>query len=354
MDLQGIWLNYHSGNCPLPDQMHIVHLVNSPNGQQLWAHVLKQEVAPLRSLTYGFLLFDNTNWALFTSEEIGLSPLTTTVMACDQSGSLWGYIPARAIFRFDGRTTEIFNPGKRGLPSELGLAFSLACDHQGGLWVAMQPGGVLYYNTSLGQSFRQVRNALFGNDDVTNIIVDKAGRVWFAVQSQTQTRFIMYNGEQYQEYTRAPIGYRDSTVQSMMIDRKGDLWVGWGILTSASPQGLWVFNQSMSPRQWTKQTRRNSRLPNHEFRSIVEDKLGRVWIGTSIGFVIFDGKQSVRWNVIFPDTLHGPVYVSDSVEVEMKVGDRPHAFIDSFAVIDNQERLWVRSNNGLSVFIEAK
>ena len=53
-----------------------------------------------------------------------------------------------------------------------------------------------------------------------------------------------------------------------------------------SHEGLFTLNEA--EKKWELATSENSGLPTDWVTSISEDKLGRIWIGTSNGVVILD------------------------------------------------------------------
>lgn len=354
MKLSGVWSNYSSGNCPLPQGTSVFSLVAGPKGH-VWMQVVKMKTTTEGSSlvtsgkTEGILLFDREKWSLFRLGEKGLPMLDVHLMTCDQSGQLWLYMPPENICQFNGKMTKVFHAGEMGLPLDLSLLSSISTDVENGVWIGTFSVGVYRFDSILWR--RIVSNTHLLHGQVMAIFKDHTGKLWFAVQNEMLTVFVEYDGEEWKEYAEVSIGYRQENIQALGIDKKGALWVGWNDPGGRSKLGLWVLEHPAA--RWIKFTTKNSALPVNDIKSIAFDKSNRAWVGTSGGLTIFDNSQSVCWGAILPNTLQTPLDRHEAMLAKERGEERPYVFIGDQVVHDSLGQIWTWSSNGVSVFAEA-
>jgi ligand-binding sensor domain-containing protein len=358
INLSGTWINYHPGNCPLPNGPTATFpLTAGPDGR-VWINVLRQDMRTSKGKTVfkthtgGILLFDKEQWNLFHPEQIGLPDLTVQAMACDWTGALWLHMSEQTLCRFDGQTIDFFPPDTRGLPSQLWAPYyGFAAGTKNNFWLILSSIGVGRFDGTQWRWFTSENSDLISNW-VTSAAVDHIGRTWFAVSDENNTNFIIYDDGRWEEHSQVPIGHEQYIANALVVDKKGQLWVAWQPTTGVSDElGLWTLNPTNQV--WAKYTTENSALPINAVKTLVIDAANRVWASTSAGFAIFDGAKSIRWTKIKPRVVQGPLNKEDSEQAVTHAEDQPYISISDIAVIDTKGRIWARSRNGVSVFTEA-
>jgi ligand-binding sensor domain-containing protein len=135
---------------------------------------------------------------------------------------------------------------------------------------------------------------------------DKAGNLWFGTTGEGVYRF---NGKTFVQFTKKD-GLNSNTVWSMLEDKTGNIWFGTseglcrydGQKISAVQLPIVIFNYLQ-----TNASNNHSSIKN-EVWSMMQDKRGQIWFGTSDGVYNYDGKNFTRFldnkNVINKDSLH--------------------------------------------------
>lgn len=203
--------------------------------------------------------------------------------------------------------------------------------------------GIHFFDGTAWHRFSDL--CLLAQDWITCVAVDHENRVWLAAQQEKQTRFIYYDGRKCMPYAEVGKGARDAYVRAMLIDREGNLWVGWH-----SRLGVWVFHSRSG--RWQKFTRRNSALPDTDIFSMVIDNQGRVWVGTEEGVTIFTGGESVSYGAVIPGEISPPVRFRDVEDPMTGEGRSKYVSVGKFIGADNHGRVWSTSSFGVSLYTE--
>jgi ligand-binding sensor domain-containing protein len=126
-------------------------------------------------------------------------------------------------------------------------------------------------------------------DNVHCGMQDKAGNIWFGTTGEGVYKF---DGKTFTQFTVAD-GLNSNTVWSMLEDKEGYIWIGTsaglcrydGKIISSIPIidadfGNLLFNNSSN----------NSNIKKNEVWSMMQDKNGKIWFGTSEGIYCYNGK----------------------------------------------------------------
>ncbi len=155
----------------------------------------------------------------------------------DRKGNIW-MASWEGIFRYDGKSfTNITNKVSSA------RFFSLLEDRNGNFWFGTIGSGVYYYD---GKSFKHftIKDGLL-NNEVTSICEDKKGNIWFGTSGGASC----YDGK----------FFRNFIIDGNDINED---WIGKPF-TDRQPNGVNI---------------------------IMEDKTGKLWIGTRSEAFIYDGK----------------------------------------------------------------
>ena len=136
--------------------------------------------------------------------------------------------------------------------------------------------------------------------NVQDILQDREGALWFA----TSNGVSRYDGRTWTNLTTRE-GLGDNRVKAMLQDRDGVLWFGsWrggvsrfdplrladarsGQASTSSGQAL----RQSSGQAWANFSYPGGALKNEELRSIIQDRDGVIWFGTTGGVGRYDGKS---------------------------------------------------------------
>ena len=230
----------------------------------------------------GVSRFDGQSWVTFTAED-GLAYGAVQSVLEDRSGDLWfgtgweerwRYGSGKGVSRFPGDEVVTFT-------TDDGLATngveSMAVDRQGNVWLG-GPDGVSWYD---GEQF----HTLEGPRGISwkSIVEDHQGQVWFGTWRDGVYR---YDGSTLDHLT-ATDGLASNRVGSMFVDRKGQLWIGFGEAAGVGRYDGEAFVTYGA----------TSGLSEASITAIGEDQSGDLWIGTWEGVVRLSGEEAVTYTV---------------------------------------------------------
>lgn len=144
-------------------------------------------------------------------------------------------------------------------------------------------GDVFRYD---GKSFTNLTNKI-GQHKFWDVLEDRQGNIWFA---STDSGVYHYDGKFFRHFTTAE-GLADNQVKSIYEDKAGIIWFGTGAGISRydpSRAGGKSFQNFTSPNtplffkegHW-----------NNDINTIIEDKTGKLWVGTRGDAFVYNGKE---------------------------------------------------------------
>lgn len=201
----------------------------------------------------------------------------------DSSGNVWAGKFNGAWFYDNSRHSFLIFTTKQGLVGNCVQAIHK--DHEARLWFATTKGLTCYDpKASVGRKFLQFRkhDGLM-NENINCITEDKFGNIWFGGNGGG---LACMKGDSIMYFTVAN-GIQDDTIRSLMIDSKDNLWVGCG-------SGVTRISADYITRLSGRQLSNNDTTPFEKYaihgmcvpNAMCEDKIGRVWIGTSFGTLV--------------------------------------------------------------------
>jgi ligand-binding sensor domain-containing protein len=157
----------------------------------------------------------------------------------DRKGHLWFGSIGKGVFRYDGMSFQNFTISEGLLNNDVGSIYE---DKNGHIWFGVF-GGASRYD---GKSFRNYTISGDAMDEdrsgktfperppyeVTSIIEDKTGKLWFATRGNT----FVYDGKTFTVF-RNNEGKPFTNVRTIIEDRKGNIWL-------AGNDGLWRYDGS--------------------------------------------------------------------------------------------------------------
>lgn len=128
---------------------------------------------------------------------------------------------------------------------------------------------------------KTIGNPGYGN--VQCSLQDTAGNLWFGT---TQNGLYKYDGKSFRQFLMAD-GLISNNIWSLLEDKDGKIWIG-------TEAGLCLYDgktftkiQIPLPKKLPPNKNRNT----HEVFSIMQDKSGKLWFATIDGVYIYDGKS---------------------------------------------------------------
>lgn len=247
---------------------------------------------------------------------------SVATLTVDSQGALWvgglqyEYLQAfsRGVFRYDGTTWRNHfatvpgecPPGRTpGVPAAEHLPSDCVVaaleDRSGERWFATADAGVARHRREDTWSALRRAPGVPLSDSLTALVEDAAGRLWFGsadagVASLDSTRTL------WTLHTRAN-GLPANDVRTLSVDARGDVWVGTGRGAARFHAGAW-------------QRFLDTGATVAEVVSFTEDRVGVLWMSTSLGLYSLDATRTVlrtwgRADGLGDDIVHAVRAASD-------------------------------------------
>ncbi len=208
----------------------------------------------------------------------------------DRAGNIWTST-YHGVFRHDGASFSEFRLpiDKKEITSYSitpGKALLALEDSDGNLWFQTDGYGALKFD---GQSFTRFtsKDGLCSNN-VTTIIEDKQGNIWFACMQSYQPAMTgdggvcRYDGKTFTRFPEVK-GLSENDIYTIYETGAGDIWIGATGVGAYCYDGekFTLFDKTDRP-HWTR---------NFGLQAMLEDRNGTLWCGFSGGLFRFDGKS---------------------------------------------------------------
>lgn len=234
----------------------------------------------------------------------------------DRDGILWVTSLDNGVYRisFPKRQFRLFSPfstGETETDSQLKVGVkALFQSKTGDIWVGTRKSEVFRMdrNGVIKQKYSE-QNYNIGN--VYHIMEDKQGNLWFSTKRRGLVKGepdnsspLGYRFTRYMYDEKIPTSISNNDVYCTFQDSKGRIWVGLfggGLNLLQEENGRVLFKHKYNC---------FSHYPQYglymEIRNMIEDKDGRIWVGTSDGLMSFDG------NFKSPDQIKFEIYQNES------------------------------------------
>jgi ligand-binding sensor domain-containing protein/rRNA maturation protein Nop10 len=256
----------------------------------------------------GLVRLEGDKATVFTTRQ-GLASDRVTSLLRDSAQRLWiGTLGGLNCFEAGALTRFL---AKDGLSGELVVA--LFQDREGSLWVGTDGGGINRFREGRWSAFTAKDG--FSNDSVAAITQDREGSLWVGTDGGGLNRF---EDGKFTTFA-AKEGLSNDLALSIQEDRAGSLWIGThgGGLNRLRAAKL-PADPAATPASFSVLTVRDG-LPNDVVFSTLEDRAGRLWIGTDGGLgrleagklsrlTTKDGLSSDRVRAILEDR-HGVLWI---------------------------------------------
>jgi signal transduction histidine kinase/ligand-binding sensor domain-containing protein/DNA-binding response OmpR family regulator len=187
-------------------------------------------------------------------------------------------------YRFHHLTTE------NGLPSN--FCWQVMKDSRGFIWITTRAGVCRYDGFKMKvYQYQQDDPASLSDNRITgpySMVEDNSGNLWFGTYSGlNKFDFITETFKRYRHDSANPLSIRGNTINCLLNDRNGILWIGTG-----NRGGLSRYDPKSD--KFTSFTRNpgDSSWQIGNILSLYEDKSGKLWVGAVNGFYWFNKTTS--------------------------------------------------------------
>lgn len=310
----------------------------------------------------GRILVVKGNQIVRTIEPDALKGGTVKDFLVDRDGTLWVATDKGLLYSQDegfvGYTEE------NGLPNN--SVTSLWQDQEGSLWVGTERGGLVKFSPGKFINVTQ-REGLAGNA-VNAVVEDSWGTVWVGsdqglsiLPGPSDPALTDPVRTKAREKLMADLGR--ARIRQIRLDGQGVLW-----FATYSDHGLVAFDGVTS-----KTITQKDGLPVNRVRLSLEDRQGRLWIGTTAGLVMRQGQTSASFGrdqglkndfiLAVHEDAQGAIWVGLDGGGVARLGEdgRFQSWTTTEGLAgnvvfrfftDHRDRLWICTSDGLSLFQE--
>ena len=297
---------------------------------------------------YGLVRYDGYNVKIYnlTISEKDNEYHLINCLFVDHEGILWIEAGKDGFFKYNRKTddfTQFKLEDKTKIKTREYGNFLIKEDNHGKLWILRYPTeGNIYQldqlNTKTG-SFLNFSTGTTGPntipvDQIFDLIIDKTGRPWIGTNNGIYVFDSASNKFKGYITSSDPASDRAFVPIYEAPSQPGILWMNAGNAKTNKFQGLMRFDmKSGGIKQYKHDAANINSIADNGIGSIMEDKEQRLWIGTGNGLSLFDRKTERFTNYITKDS-----------------SKKSFANIIYSIQEDRQGFLWMKSGNGLLLF----
>ena len=289
----------------------------------------------------------------------------------DTTNTLWvGTEKGLGVFDPESEKFHAINPKNSPINQ---TTTKIIQDSDNHLWIGTKIGLYKYdLNNNKFVTFSNKNNyRLFVNDDIRDLYIDSTGLLWLATRYTGLIKVDLKpnkfeNLYQYQDQSKNKKVQNLSNIQAVYIDSENVLWL-------ASKDGLFYRNNDTGV---ISRFMPSNELTQDNFRTIVENKSGELWLGGHGGLYKIDKQrkaittqnkllEKIKLKTIKTlmfdkeENLWVGTYYSGIVRIDKKltttdiVNDDATDAITNFAINmlyqDNFNRIWIATNFGIAI-----
>ncbi len=293
------------------------------------------------------------------SEAMGLTAGVVNSLLEDREGKIW-------VGTYGGRLHVWDKAGFISYPDA--SVWDIVEDQKGRIWISNMRNRTLHVWDGVGFTVYELRGSGLGQNRC--LVEDREGKIWYG----SQTRGIsVWDDNGFTHYT-IENGLSGNSVYSLLEDQDGKMWIGttnglnvWHPAKRATSGSL-SAGQAASTRYTTAEG-----LSHNDVRSLLEDRDGKIWIGTSGGGLnVWDGTGFThyteadgltnnnisslfqdKWGDIWVGTIKGlnrlrPLDEDGSFAIQTYLeSDGLGAITINDILMDESEQLWLATGKGV-------
>jgi len=163
--------------------------------------------------------------------------------------------------------------------------YSIATDHENGIWIGTYFGGVNYLNTSLlpvETFYSDVLSGFLSGKAISQFAEDKTGNLWIATEDGGLNYYDKSTG-----FISQPVTTSYHNTHALLLEEE-NLWIG------TFSRGLDVYNtQTKKIKNYRHKADDHTSLNDDCIFSLYKSKEGKIYIGTPVGVHIYDQAKDI-------------------------------------------------------------
>jgi len=258
-------------------------------------------------------------------------------IAMDHQKNLWVGTDGGGLKYIDRQKNKIltYHPDLNNLPDKVIMTIFINDDKK--LWLGTYTNGLVYFDPQ-NNKYKIFKNNpadkwSLSNNYVTHIIKDHNNNLWIATNGGGLNLMKKNEIGKFIHFTQENNPYGNTYIinnwiNCLMEDKKGRIFIG-------TYMGFSILNpETFIIKNYQRKNTNKNELSHNTVYSIFQDSKNRIWLGTQNGFNLFDEKNNSFISFTIDDGL-------------------PNNVINKI-LEDEYGNLWISTNKGLSCFIPDK
>jgi ligand-binding sensor domain-containing protein len=256
-------------------------------------------------------------WTTYNTSNSQIPTNQVSKVRVDNRNNKWIGTSSDGLLKFDGTSFTVYNTSNSGIPDN--SINDIYIEDNGILWVSTREGFAKFDGINW-TTFNQ-QNLNLPDNYITSIVEDKTGIYWIGTLNGG---LIKFDGVEVTIYNYSNSGLPLNYVSTITVDENNLKWIGtWG-------EGLATFDGT----NWKVYNSFLDELVNPYVSRIIIDAEGNKWIAT--GSQGTPGGLSLLNENGFINYLPSPNALPGGIVTDL--------------AIDEKERLWISTENGLARF----
>jgi signal transduction histidine kinase/ligand-binding sensor domain-containing protein/DNA-binding response OmpR family regulator len=258
----------------------------------------------------------------------------------DPSGILWLRTDERGIEKITFQQNDfnqqlLMDPGSFLSDNEVR---GLLQDRKGRLWVDSKSNHLYVFENGKEQKLQFQNMPADGMGLIYTMMQDNSGAIWLGTKSNGLYKAVPVNKEEtlYKLYhfkfdPSDPNGINGNEIYSLLQDKNGRIWIG------TFDNGLTIVHSNTDPSQIIRDHNADdySKTRFRKIRSMALDKAGNVWIGTTDGLLIASTTETGMLAYTAYQKIPGDITGLSNNNVQ-------------YIYKDSKDRMWIATANGLN------
>lgn len=240
-------------------------------------------------------------YPFISKKGIRMDDASISALYKDKNGKLWAGTTS-GLFLYDAVSTKFMEAGfpvrqNNGFPFGDYCIRSINEDNNGNLLLGTEGRGLFVLSVlpdSVEIQNYTSENSEIGHNIVQSLIIDKSENLWIGTLSGISKTDLKKKKFTLYRKSNSPhsVDLQGNVIASLFKDENGILWVGnWG-------QGLNLYNRNTGKvEHFSTQHSGNHKIPNDFIHVIFKDSEKRIWLGTRDGILIYDkpANRFISW-----------------------------------------------------------
>ena len=257
----------------IPD--NFIWTIYEDNSGTIWVGTNNGGLCKFNSAKQNFTIFKNN-----PNDPFSLSDNNVRAIYQDSKGIIWIGTNSEGLCKFNPKKQNftIFKNDPKN-PFSIGNNYirTIIQDLKGYLWIGTEGGGLFKFDKNTGKFYRYSHNDndphSISNDDIISLCLDNKGVLLIGtLTGLNKYNSVKNNFTNIDENKSIMSNHSNSMINSILEDRSGKIWVGTG-------GGLFQLDYNSEKLIDIDQPSLN--FNNNNILSLLEDRTGLIWIGTA-------------------------------------------------------------------------